>query len=50
MLVVCGFHTEKADHFICLPHVGTPQKSLLQDIPIASVFNKIIISFMNHSE
>ncbi|MGM9941959.1 MAG: MurR/RpiR family transcriptional regulator [Bulleidia sp.] len=41
---------EKADHFICLPHVGTPQKSLLQDIPIAAVFNEIIIRFMNQNE
>ena len=37
---------ETADHYIVLPKAGTPQNSLLQDIPIVSVFNEILISYL----
>lgn len=38
---------EKADHYIVLPKAGTSQSSLLQDLPIVSVFNEILISYLN---
>lgn len=37
---------ETSDHYIVLPKAGTPQNSLLQDIPIVSVFNEILISYL----
>lgn len=36
-----------SDHYIVLPKAGTSQSSLLQDIPIVSVFNEILISYLN---
>lgn len=40
-------YKEKMDHIIILPSVNTSRKSLLQNIPIFTIFNEILIDFIN---
>lgn len=39
-------YKEKSDHFFCLPDIGVPEKSLLQGIPIFTVFNEILLNYI----
>lgn len=37
----------RADHRMCLPDIGAPEKSLLQNIPLFTIFNEILLNYLS---